>query len=90
MEEEEYPFVSSIIYLPLRGSLISTDIEFALHFLPVLAALMLSGHIRKGDNIDLPIPHPEAWPEVVAYIYTGQGPVTPNMKENILYLAGHA
>jgi hypothetical protein len=62
--------------------------EYALHYLPVLAALMFSGHVRKGDAIDLPIPNPWAWREVVSYIYTGQGVVTPAMKENILYLAG--
>jgi hypothetical protein len=62
--------------------------EYALHYLPVLAALMFSGHVRKGDAIDLPIPNPWAWREVLSYIYTGQGVVTPTMKENILYLAG--
>jgi hypothetical protein len=51
---------------------------------------MLSGHVRKGDRIDLPLPHPEAWPDVVAYIYTGSGSPSPNMKANISYLAGHA
>jgi hypothetical protein len=67
-----------------------TDIEYALHYLPVLAALMLSGHVRKGDSIDLPLPHPEAWSDVVTYIYTGSNLLTPKMKENIQYLAGHA
>jgi hypothetical protein len=51
---------------------------------------MLSGHVRKGDSIDLPLPQPESWPDVVAYIYTGCGSLTASMKENILYLAGHA
>jgi len=69
------------------------DIEYALHYLPVLGALMLSGHVRKGDSIDLPIPHPEAWRNVLTYIYTGRGShesLTTAMKENILFLAGHA
>ncbi|KAI9648062.1 hypothetical protein NHQ30_002690 [Ciborinia camelliae] len=65
-------------------------IEYALHYLPVLAALMLSGHIRKGDSIDLPLPSPEAWVDTAAYVYTGQGEITPAMKENILFLAGRA
>ncbi|PVH72713.1 hypothetical protein DL98DRAFT_659879 [Cadophora sp. DSE1049] len=68
-------------------------IEYALHYLPVLGALMLSGHVRKGDSIDLPIPHPEAWRDVLTYIYTGRGShgsLTTAMKENILFLAGHA
>jgi len=67
-----------------------TDIEYALHFLPILAAILLSGHVRKGDSIDLPMPYPESWPDVVAYIYTGRGILTTGMRENILYLAGHA
>ncbi|KAB8304215.1 hypothetical protein EYC80_003633 [Monilinia laxa] len=63
-------------------------IEYALHYLPVLAALMLSGHVRKGDSIDLPLPNPEAWVDTTAYVYTGQGEITSAMKENILFLAG--
>jgi hypothetical protein len=66
------------------------DVEYALHYLPVLAALMLSGHVRKGDSIDLPLPKPEAWSSVITFIYTDKGEITPAMKENILYLAGHA
>ncbi|KAF7960628.1 hypothetical protein EAE96_000304 [Botrytis aclada] len=63
-------------------------IEYALHYLPVLAALMLSGHIRKGDSIDLPLPSPEAWVDTIAYVYTGQGETTLAIKENIVFLAG--
>jgi hypothetical protein len=63
-------------------------VEYALHYLPVLAALIFSEHVRKGDAIDLPMPNTWAWREVVSYIYTGQGVMTPAMKENILYLAG--
>jgi hypothetical protein len=65
-----------------------TDITYARIHLPVLAALMLSGHIRKGDIVDLPMPHPEVWPQTVAYIYTGQAELTASMKQNILYLGG--
>jgi hypothetical protein len=64
------------------------DVEYALNYLPVLAALMFSGHIRKGDAIDLALPHPDAWRDAVAHVYTGQGVVTAAMKENILYLGG--
>jgi len=56
--------------------------------LPVLAALILSGHIRKGDAIDVPLPHPEAWAQTVAYVYTGQSELTGAMKQNILQLGG--
>jgi hypothetical protein len=50
---------------------------------------MLSGHVRKGDAIDLPIPHPEVWRDTVTYIYTGRGEVGRAVKGNISYLAGH-
>jgi len=49
---------------------------------------MFSGHVRKGDAIDLPIPNLWAWSDVVSYVYTGQGVVTSAMGENILYLVG--
>jgi hypothetical protein len=51
---------------------------------------MLSGHVRKGDTIDLPVPYPEAWCDMITYIYTGKGEITTGMKENILFLAGNA
>jgi hypothetical protein len=54
----------------------------------VLAALMLSGHVKQGDLIDLPLPHPEAWPQTVAYVYTGQCDLTAAIRENINYLGG--
>ncbi|PBP25890.1 hypothetical protein BUE80_DR003192 [Diplocarpon rosae] len=72
-----------------HGSL-PIHIEYALHYLPVLGALMLSGHVRKGDSIDLPLPAPEAWRDVLAYVYTGRGSLTPAVRENICFLAGHA
>lgn len=69
--------------------LIHTDIEYAMHYLPVLAALMLSGHVRKRDVIELPLPRPEAWLQTVAWIYTGKPESgDPAIKENVLYLGG--
>ncbi|KAI0473897.1 hypothetical protein GGR56DRAFT_554511 [Xylariaceae sp. FL0804] len=57
--------------------------------LPVLAALMLSGHVRNGDVLYLPMPRAEAWPATVRYVYTGQEELlTPAVRENIWYLAG--
>jgi len=50
---------------------------------------MLSGHVRKGDRIDLPVPYPYSWKDVITYIYTGRGAVTSGMRANILYLAGN-
>ncbi|KAK6209126.1 hypothetical protein LQW54_006580 [Pestalotiopsis sp. IQ-011] len=63
-------------------------LKYARAHLPVLAALLASGHVREGDVVYLPLPHPEAWPHTVRYVYTGQGEVTAAMRENILYLAG--
>ena len=77
------------LYIQLSNYLLA-DIEYALHYLPVLAALLLSGHIKKGDTVDLPVPYPEVWKEVVAYVYTGRGAVTSLMMANILYLGGSA
>lgn len=62
-----------------------TDIEYTLHYVPVLAYLMRSGPVRKGDSIDLPIPHSEPWRDLVSHVYTGQVE-TFAVKENILYL----
>ncbi|ROT40018.1 hypothetical protein SODALDRAFT_332168 [Sodiomyces alkalinus F11] len=74
-----------------RGSsAVPIHLEYARAHLPVLAALIVSGHIREGDVIDLPMSHPEAWSQTVAYVYTGQGELTDAIKENILYLAGKA
>ncbi len=70
------------------GSPIAADLDYARLHLPVLAALMLSGHIRGGDIIDLPMPHPEVWPQTVAYVYTGREELTHAMKLNILHLGG--
>ncbi|TVY75846.1 hypothetical protein LSUE1_G007733 [Lachnellula suecica] len=75
---------------PLGKGAVPIHIEYALHYLPVLGALMLSGHVRKGDAIDLPMPRPEAWRDVVSYIYTGKGEVSPAMRQDILFLAGNA
>jgi hypothetical protein len=65
-----------------------SDIEYARLSVPLLAALIASGHVRKGDLIELPLPHPEAWPATVAYIYTGRDEPTTTVKENITYLTG--
>lgn len=54
----------------------------------MLAALIYSGHIQARDIIDLPLPHPEAWAQTVAHVYTGQGELSEAIKQNILYLGG--
>lgn len=66
------------------------DLKYATSFLPALAALLYSGHIRhRRDTIDLPLPHPAAWAYTVAYVYSGRGALlTDAVRENILYLGG--
>ena len=64
------------------------DVDYALSYLPVLALLLLSGHIRKGDQIDLPLPHPDAWSETVAWVYTGRGTLSDAARKNIEHLGG--
>ncbi|KAJ4397625.1 hypothetical protein N0V93_001858 [Gnomoniopsis smithogilvyi] len=63
-------------------------LAYARSYLPALAALMMSGHIKTGDSIDLPMPHPEAWPQTLAYVYTGSGELTEAARQNILHLGG--
>ncbi|KAI6083941.1 hypothetical protein F4821DRAFT_243715 [Hypoxylon rubiginosum] len=63
-------------------------LKYARVYLPVIAALLTSGHVREGDVIYLPLPHAEAWPQTARYVYTGQGELTDAVRENILYLAG--
>jgi hypothetical protein len=64
------------------------DADFALRYLPVLGAIMLSGHIRRGDTLELPLPYPEAWSDTVAYVYTGTGGVSDAIRANVAHLAG--
>ncbi|KAJ0122235.1 hypothetical protein J7T55_002747 [Diaporthe amygdali] len=64
------------------------DLPYARAYLPALAAVMLSGHVKTGDTIDLPMPHPEAWTQTVAYAYTGRGEATEAVKQNMLHLGG--
>ncbi|KAL2171168.1 hypothetical protein VTG60DRAFT_3683 [Thermothelomyces hinnuleus] len=62
--------------------------KYAIAFFPVLAALIYSGLVAKGDIIDVPLPHPEVWARTVAYAYTGQEELTEAIKQNIMYLGG--
>ncbi|KAI1464398.1 uncharacterized protein F4812DRAFT_443279 [Daldinia caldariorum] len=70
------------------GKAIPMHLPYARAYLPVVAALLVSGHICEGDVVYLPMPHAEAWPATVRYVYTGQGELTEAVRENILYLAG--
>ncbi|SPO02398.1 uncharacterized protein DNG_05071 [Cephalotrichum gorgonifer] len=63
-------------------------LEYARSYLPVLAAILLSGHVREGDIVDIPIPEPQAWAQAVEHVYTGRGELTKAVRENITYLGG--
>ncbi|KAM4058553.1 hypothetical protein HRG_006485 [Hirsutella rhossiliensis] len=57
--------------------------------LPVLAAIMLSDQVQSGSTIYLPMPHPKAWAETAAYVYTGEEQLlSKQAKANIWYLGG--
>lgn len=62
--------------------------DYALKYLPILGAIMLSGYIRQGDTIDMPLPHPEAWRDTITYVYTGAGVVSDAIRANVAHLAG--
>ena len=47
------------------------DIEYAIYRVPLLGAILLSGFVRKGDTVEVPVPWPEVWGETVGVIYTG-------------------
>lgn len=65
------------------------DLLYARAQLPVLASIIMSNRVRQGDAIELPVPHPDAWPETVAFVYTGERKlVTNQVRENVCYLGG--
>ena len=67
----------------------ATDLEYARTALPALAAIIMSDRVKRGDMIDLALPHPEAWPETVAYVYSGSlGFLSDETKANVIYLGG--
>ncbi|KAM5358181.1 hypothetical protein ACJZ2D_015523 [Fusarium nematophilum] len=67
---------------------VAMHVEYARMYFPVLHAVMLSNHVRPGDIIELPLPHPRAWPDTLDYVYTGRVALTEPIKENIIYLGG--
>ncbi|KAL7939459.1 hypothetical protein V8C35DRAFT_286688 [Trichoderma chlorosporum] len=65
------------------------NIQYARAHLPALAAVMMSDQVKQGDTIQLALPQPQAWPETVAYVYTGEAQLlTEETKENIFHLGG--
>ncbi|KAF4971783.1 hypothetical protein FSARC_1476 [Fusarium sarcochroum] len=67
---------------------VAIRLNYARTYLPVLAAIILSEHVRPGDAIELPLPHPRAWEDTVAHVYTGRIALTEPIRQNILYLGG--
>ncbi|UKZ75557.1 hypothetical protein TrVFT333_003244 [Trichoderma virens FT-333] len=65
------------------------NVQYARAQLPALAAVIMSDRVLRGDTIELALPHPQVWPETVAYVYTGESQlITEQIKENILFLGG--
>lgn len=77
----------TMLWTSTNGSYVP-DRKYALAFFPVLAAILYSGLVAKGDIIEVPLPHPEVWARTVAYAYTGQEELTEAIKQNIMYLGG--
>ncbi|KAJ3496569.1 hypothetical protein NLG97_g2564 [Lecanicillium saksenae] len=62
---------------------------YARSHLPLLAAILMSTQVRIGDTIELPVPHPEAWAETLAWVYIGEEELaTDKVRENVEYLGG--
>ncbi|KAI9815817.1 MAG: hypothetical protein M1832_005231 [Thelocarpon impressellum] len=72
----------------VRHPALVVHVEYALHGLPLLAAILLSGKVLKGDTVELPLPKPDVWPEVVRWMYLGDVELTDDMLEDVVYLAG--
>ncbi|KFY12480.1 hypothetical protein V491_06785, partial [Pseudogymnoascus sp. VKM F-3775] len=49
----------------LKKRVMPIHMDYALKYLPILGAIMRSGDIRRGDTIDMPLPHPEAWSDTI-------------------------
>lgn len=47
-------------------------VEVALARAPLLGKLLLSGHVFRGDQIEIELPHPEVFPDVLRWMYTGR------------------
>ncbi|KAK1247658.1 hypothetical protein MKX07_000546 [Trichoderma sp. CBMAI-0711] len=64
-------------------------LDYARATLPALAAIIMSDRVNRGDTIDLALPHPEAWPETVAYVYLGRVEfLNAETEKNVIYLGG--
>lgn len=66
------------------------DIEYALYRAPLLAAVLLCEHVKRGDVVEIPLPFPEVWEEVVEWVYMGSAgaEVSAKVRETVEYLGG--
>ncbi|KAI5838808.1 hypothetical protein DFP73DRAFT_563255 [Morchella snyderi] len=66
------------------------DIEYALHRAPLLAAILLSEHVKRGATVEIPLLFPEVWEDVVEWMYTGSSGsnVSAKVRKTIEYLGG--
>ncbi|KAM0521077.1 hypothetical protein ACHAPE_002549 [Trichoderma viride] len=72
-----------------KATTVPMSLLYARSQLPALAAVMMSGEVRRGDMIQLAMPHPSEWPSTIAHVYTGERELlTEEVRENILYLGG--
>ncbi|KAF9773563.1 hypothetical protein IL306_008598 [Fusarium sp. DS 682] len=67
---------------------VAIRLSYARAYLPILAAVILSEHVPPGATVELPLPHPRAWEDTVAHVYTGRVALTEPIKQNILHLGG--
>lgn len=76
--------------MPIKANKQNLGLRYARSQLPALAAvMMMPNRVRRGDTIQLAMPHPSAWPSTAAYVYTGERELLTNdVRENILYLGG--
>ncbi|KAL7817407.1 hypothetical protein V8C26DRAFT_399044 [Trichoderma gracile] len=73
----------------LQSMGVPMNLDYARASLPALAAIIMSDRVKRGDMIDLALPQPEAWPETVAYVYTGNTVfLSAKARENVIYLGG--
>lgn len=83
------PSIAAAFLMSIKTNTRNLGVQYARAHLPALAAIMMSNRVRRGDTIELAIPHPSAWPSTVAYVYTGERELLrDNVRENILFLGG--
>ncbi|TQV96239.1 hypothetical protein V2A60_003331 [Cordyceps javanica] len=75
-----------------KQPVIPMHLQYARHYLPILASIIMQGQHYYGgtfERIELPMPHPTAWAETVAWVYTGEATlVTDQVRENVKHFGG--